>query len=708
MRRATSLAVAAPARIHATASVSRAALLKSGVHVGPWCNVGPGAVLEEGVKLKSHVSIRGPVWVGRDAVLFPHVRIEARGGGDPLRIGERTLVREHARILEDVHVGPGSLLLADCELRPRASVGKHVVLSNKTVIGESANVEDFVGIGGAGVIGDGVCVGKGSFVGGHSREEADVLPHSLSMASKPKGLNIVGLSRRGMSHQTLRLLEAQAAAAITSPPEKRLEHDEEEEEEEVYEELIEYVAEDEPEEDEYWADEDFDEDEDTPRKRGDQDHMFFDRSYINVKGGDGGNGCVAFLRLRETARGGPSGGTGGKGGDVIFEVDPGLNTLLKFRGQVHFRATSGKNGQGKHKAGSYGIDRIVRVPPGTVVRTSEGKLVVDLSGDRTRAVVARGGRGGRGNAAFKSTRNVAPRLAEKGEPGEERWLNLELKLIADVGLVGVPNAGKSTLLAALTAAKPKIADYPFTTITPNLGVARLNDGDETAVLVDVPGLLEGAHDGVGMGVQFLRHVERCRLILHLINGESEDPLGDFDAIRTELALFNPRIADKPAAAIFTKMDLPEAQARWPEVEAALNYQRIPCMAVSSATGDGLDKLLQRVSRVLKNVPREDILADEASELELEEAMAPSERRFTVTKVAEGEFVVEGTHIERVVKMTNWDYYQAIIRFQRILEATGISAQLRKLGVQNGDTVTIAGMDYDWEEDFDPSAVDTLK
>ena len=277
--------------------------------------------------------------------------------------------------------------------------------------------------------------------------------------------------------------------------------------------------------------------------RDEEDWLFFDRARIRVLAGDGGDGCVAFRREKDKPRMGPCGGNGGRGGSVYLECDEGLNTL---KPEVHFRATGGQNGLGKGNHGVGGEDRCVRVPPGTVVRDEEtGQLIGELVAHGDELRVARGGRGGRGNAAFKTARDTTPRLSERGEPGAERWLSLELKLVADVGLVGCPNAGKSTLLAATTRAAPKIADYPFTTVTPNLGVCKPSldgAGDDAFVMADIPGLLEGAHDGVGLGRAFLRHIERCRLLVHVVDGSAPDPLGDFEAVRTELELFSPWLA----------------------------------------------------------------------------------------------------------------------------------------------------------------------
>ncbi len=419
--------------------------------------------------------------------------------------------------------------------------------------------------------------------------------------------------------------------------------------------------------------------------------MFFDEARIYVKGGDGGNGCVSFRREKYVPLGGPDGGNGGKGGDVYLVVEPSLNTLVHFRHRVHFKAESGKHGRGKNQHGRSGKDLYIPVPPGTVVYDDEtGELLADLVEPGQKARVARGGRGGRGNAAFKSPTNQAPRLAERGEPGEERWLRLELKLIADVGIVGVPNAGKSTLLSRVTAAKPKIADYPFTTLQPNLGVVQIDHRD--FVLADIPGLIEGAHTGAGLGDKFLRHIERCRVLIHLLNGISPDPLGDWEAINQELALFNPRLARKPQIVALNKIDLPEARRRWPEVQEALRARGVEPIAISAVTGEGVPTLLRRVVELLDRLPPE---PEPASE----EAMRvfrpePAEDEFTIER--EGDvWRVRGRRIERVAAMTNWDYYEAALRFQRILEAMGIARALEEAGIQEGDTVIIGDTELVW-------------
>ena len=421
--------------------------------------------------------------------------------------------------------------------------------------------------------------------------------------------------------------------------------------------------------------------------------MFLDQARIYVKAGDGGNGVVSFRREKFVPRGGPNGGNGGRGGHVYLAVDPGMNTLAPLHYTVHYRAPRGEHGGGADKVGAQGKDVYVPVPRGTVVRNAEtGEMVADLSHPGQSVLVAHGGRGGRGNAAFKSARNKAPHMAEKGEPGQELWLELELKLVADVGIVGVPNAGKSTLLSVVSAAKPKIADYPFTTVEPTLGVAEVNH--EQIVLADIPGLLEGAHEGVGLGLDFLRHIERTRVLIHLLRGDSPDPLGDFDAINQELVLFNPALADKPQIVALNKLDLPEARAVWPAVQAAMQQRGLHAMAISAATGENVQALIYTVKNVLRELPAEPPPAEELPEI----APPPDEKAFQVYQVADHKWYVEGIAIERAAAMTNWDYYEAGLRFQRILRALGITEALRREGIQDGDVVRIGETELVWGYD----------
>jgi GTP-binding protein len=417
--------------------------------------------------------------------------------------------------------------------------------------------------------------------------------------------------------------------------------------------------------------------------------VFFDEAKIYVRGGDGGNGCVSFRREKFVPFGGPNGGNGGKGGDVYLVASAHLNTLIQFQRKVHFKAERGEHGRGKDQFGKSGEDLFIQVPTGTVVFDAEtGELIADLTEDGQKALVARGGRGGRGNASFATPTNQAPRIAEKGEPGQERWLRLELRLIADVGIVGAPNAGKSTLLAAVSAARPKIADYPFTTLIPNLGVVEVDGA--TFVMADIPGLIEGAHQGAGLGDKFLRHIRRTRVLVHLLDGAAPDPLADFAAINRELELFSPDLARKPQIVALNKMDLPEAQEKWPRVARALKRQGYDALAISAATGEGVQALLRQVAATLRELP-----AEPAPEQKVFRPK-PDEDAFEIVREG-GYWRVKGIKVERAAAMTNWDLDEAVLRFQRLLDGMGITEALREAGVGPGDTVVIGDAVLEWHD-----------
>jgi len=420
--------------------------------------------------------------------------------------------------------------------------------------------------------------------------------------------------------------------------------------------------------------------------------MAYDEAIIQVKSGDGGNGIVHFRREKYVPRGGPSGGDGGKGGDVYLQVEPTLNTLSSFVQQRYFAAENGQPGGSSNKTGRSGADLIIAVPPGTIVRDADtGALIADLVQPGQRVLVAKGGRGGRGNARFASSTNQAPRIAEKGEPGETRTLALELKLLADIGIVGVPNAGKSTLLSVVSNAKPKIADYPFTTLEPNLGVVTYDDRD--LVLADIPGLIEGAHTGAGLGHGFLRHIQRTRVLIHLLDGMAEDPLADFHQINTELALFDEALVKKPQIVALNKMDLPDVQERWLEIRDGLVALGYEPMAISAATHQNVRELLGRAIAALDELPEE---PEEPAEMPVY-TLGEDPFAFEITRNPDGSFRVSGQRIERAVAMTYWDYDQAVARFQRILDTMGITQALRDAGVQPGDTVHIGDMELEWSD-----------
>jgi GTPase len=424
--------------------------------------------------------------------------------------------------------------------------------------------------------------------------------------------------------------------------------------------------------------------------------MFIDEAKIHVSSGKGGDGVVHFRREKFVPFGGPDGGDGGRGADVIFEVKPTLNTLSAFQYRREYRAPDGNRGGGSNKTGRSAEDLVIPVPPGTVVYDDDtGELLGDLVEPEERLLVAKGGRGGRGNARFATSRNQAPRIAEKGEPGQERNLRLELRLIADIGIVGVPNAGKSTFLSAVTNASPKIAPYPFTTLEPNLGVAVLDD-ETSLVLADIPGLIEGAHQGVGLGHAFLRHIQRTRVLVHLLDGLAEDPLLDYAQIQSELALFDPALADKPQLVALNKIDLPDVQARWPGIEAQLKKRgaggRFPPLAISAASGENVRQLLYQAARALSELPPPEPVTEDLPVYRME----TDPRAFSIEQAPEG-WRVAGEAIERAAAMTYWEHDQSVRRFQRILETLGIDAALREKGVQPGDTVHIGDHELEWQD-----------
>lgn len=422
--------------------------------------------------------------------------------------------------------------------------------------------------------------------------------------------------------------------------------------------------------------------------------MFYDEARIYVQAGDGGDGCVAFRREKYVPYGGPAGGDGGRGGSVILFVDPHLNTLYRFNKRSHFRAGRGEHGRGKNQHGASGDDLRISVPPGTVVYDADQeRLLGDLTTPGQELVVARGGRGGRGNARFATSTNQAPRIAEHGEAGEARWLRLELKLLADVGLVGMPNAGKSTLLAAVTAARPKIAPYPFTTLQPNLGVVVL-DQETEFVLADIPGLIAGASEGKGLGHEFLRHIERTRVLIHLLDGLSANPLADFEVIKGELAAFGHGLDRKPQLVVFNKMDQQQARERWPALQQALDAQGYPTMAISALTREGTRELLYRVHQMLTALPAEAVPARALPVFRLDEEK--DEGGFTIEQETDG-WRVRGKQVERMAARTVWNLEEAVRRFQRTMERLGVAEALEAAGVQPGDVVRIGEAELIWEE-----------
>lgn len=421
--------------------------------------------------------------------------------------------------------------------------------------------------------------------------------------------------------------------------------------------------------------------------------MFIDDAIISIHSGKGGDGVVHFRREKYVPYGGPDGGDGGKGGDVIIQVNPKISTLASFKQKSSFQAQNGKNGAKQNMTGHSGEDLVIQVPQGTLIfDVTSGALIADLTQAGQTLVIAKGGKGGLGNSHFANSRNQTPRIAEHGEPSQERHLRLELKLVADVGIVGVPNAGKSTLLATVTNAKPKIADYPFTTLEPNLGVAAIND-DDTLILADIPGLIEGAHMGVGLGHDFLKHIQRTRVLIHLLDGLAEDPVLDYAQINSELALFDPGLAEKPQIVALNKIDLPDVQERWPDISKRLvtQFKVVSPLAVSAATGKDLKTLLYRAAELLKNLP--DVPVTKEIPVYRLEA---DPRQYSISHINDG-WRVKGEAIERAAAMTYWEFPDSIQRFQRILHALEIDDALRKAGVQTGDSVFIGEYELEWSD-----------
>ena len=425
--------------------------------------------------------------------------------------------------------------------------------------------------------------------------------------------------------------------------------------------------------------------------------MFLDRVTIWVRAGDGGDGAATFRREAHVPRGGPDGGDGGRGGSVVLAVDPGLTTLRDFRYRHHFRAEAGGRGSGARRHGKAGAELVLAVPPGTgVIDDASGELVADLVATGQRTCVARGGRGGLGNVHFTTPTHRAPRHAQKGEPGEERRLRLELRLIADVGLVGLPNAGKSTLLAALTAARPKIADYPFTTLEPNLGVMELGPDDERRPTVaDVPGLIEGASSGAGLGHAFLRHVERTRVLVQVVDGTARDPEWDHAVVREELRLHDPALLEKPLVIAFNKIDQPAAVLAWPAFAAARRGDGLTCVAISAERADGIDRLRASLAGLLPALAELEA-SPEPTGVVVHRLEAAGDG-FAVSREGD-DFRVRGRRIERLAAQTDFDNEESAARFQHDLVRLGIDPALRRAGIQPGDTVRIGRAELEWRPD----------
>jgi GTPase len=422
---------------------------------------------------------------------------------------------------------------------------------------------------------------------------------------------------------------------------------------------------------------------------------FVDRVVLHVRAGDGGHGCVSIHREKFKPFGGPDGGDGGHGGNVTLVVDPGVHTLLDFRFRPHVRAGNGKGGQGSNRDGAGGDDLELPVPDGTVVYNTEGEVLADLVGEGTAFVVASGGRGGRGNAALANTRRKAPGFAELGEPGEQLDVVLELKSVADVGLVGFPSAGKSSLIAVLSAARPKIADYPFTTLTPNLGVVRIDD--HTFTVADVPGLIPGAAEGRGLGLEFLRHIERCAVLVHVVDCaalETErDPLADIDAIEDELTAYG-GLADRPRIVALNKIDVPDGRALAEMVRADLEQRGLPVFEVSAATREGLRELTFAMAAAVE-AHRATAPPPERTRIVIRPTPVNDEG-FTIEQDVEGVYVVRGTKPERWVRQTNFDNDEAVGYLADRLARLGVEDALAKAGAEPGSPVRIGVREFDWQ------------
>ncbi|MDD2980509.1 MAG: GTPase ObgE, partial [Hespellia sp.] len=425
--------------------------------------------------------------------------------------------------------------------------------------------------------------------------------------------------------------------------------------------------------------------------------MFADRAKIYIRSGKGGDGHVSFRRELYVPNGGPDGGDGGRGGDLIFEVDEGLNTLVDYRHKSKFVAKDGEQGGKKRCHGKDGSDVILRVPEGTVIKEAEsGKIIADMSGENRRQIILKGGRGGQGNQHFATPTMQIPKYAQPGQPAQELWVNLELKVIADVGLIGFPNVGKSTLLSRVSNANPKIANYHFTTLNPNLGVVDL-DGANGFVMADIPGLIEGASEGVGLGHQFLRHIERTKMMIHVVDvagTEGRDPVDDIYKINAELEAYNPEIAARPQVIAANKIDVIYKDDEDPVERLRREFEPkgIKVFAISGVSGEGINELLYYVSKELENLDTKPIVFEQ--EYFPDEELLFEDLPFTVDK-EDGIYVVEGPKIEKMLGYTNLDSEKGFAFFQRFLKNTGILEELEKAGIEEGDTVRMYGLQFDY-------------
>ena len=424
--------------------------------------------------------------------------------------------------------------------------------------------------------------------------------------------------------------------------------------------------------------------------------MFVDEVEIKVEAGDGGDGCTAFRREKYIEMGGPYGGNGGRGADIIFKVDEGLHTLLDLRYQKTIKGQKGENGRGKNQHGAGAENLIVKVPQGTVVTDLDtGFIIADLSKKDQQEVIAKGGRGGRGNTAFKTQTNTAPDYSEKGEEGEKKTLKVEVKMLADVGLVGLPSVGKSTIISMISRSKPKIAAYHFTTLTPNLGVVRASEG-RSYVVADLPGLIEGASHGEGLGDKFLRHIERTRVIAHVIDmsgSEMRDPYEDYILINNELKEFNEKLIEKPQIIIANKMDIPGAKENLEEFKKKVDVE---IYEISAATNQGLDKVVNRLADLLDEIPANPLYDESQIESHVLYKFK-KEEPFTIRREDDGVWVIEGKEVERIFKMTKFSSEEAVYRFSKKLRRMGIDDKLQELGAEEGDQVRILDFYFDYKD-----------
>lgn len=423
--------------------------------------------------------------------------------------------------------------------------------------------------------------------------------------------------------------------------------------------------------------------------------MFTDYVKIIAKAGNGGNGAISFRREKYVAAGGPDGGDGGNGGDIYFEVDPDSNTLIDFRYNKKFKAESGKNGEGGNRYGKSGQDLYIKVPIGTIVRDANtNEILADLSESGQKALILKGGRGGKGNSHFATSTRQAPRFAQDGEKGEERELILELKLLADVGLIGFPNVGKSTFLSMTTSATPKIADYHFTTLEPNLGVVKTDYGD-SFVIADIPGIIEGASEGTGLGIQFLRHIERTRLLLHVIDvsgSEGRNPVEDFYTINNELKQYSEKLSKRKQIIVANKIDVMQDEELYKELEKVAKENNMEIFKISAATNQGVSELIKHVSDVLKTLPKENLIEIEDRKV----YTLKDDKEYTITK-EDGMFVIKGEAVEKVMRRVNIADNESLYYFQKSLDELGVNQKLKEMGVKEGDIVKIADYELEWED-----------